>query len=685
MHPGARWLAWLGALVVVVACARPARAQPGFTERCQAALPREQIDELALALGAVEGACRLERIDTATYRTVVAWSAGELRVVVLLGPRGCVLEPSHEGTELAFHAPDELGERCPEALLATRRFVGEPREVVSIPDGAGADGSDGPATPLGDPLLAAGLAWLAALGLGVLETRRLLRAARPPALGSWLAVAAGTFAVGLVARWLVEPAPANWYGAFLPTDGWGERRFGSGAAVLQAAVRTFAPATPEVGFGLFRVVGALAVPLGVVLVRRLGGSLAAGTLAGILLALGPIPVRLSASSSEHVVCATLALAAWVTWLGTASSPSAVPRVLAGVLCWLAALTRIDCVPQLALIPLWTLLGAPGRGGAWLPLGRRLRDAGWLVAGLLGIALHGWLTIVRPSHHPGPELAGIRRTLGVLFEQFWLAAREPPHWLTPTCFTLVVLGSFALFVLRRWRTLAALLASLVLVFVPLGRNLSHDGLAGARYFVLLVPLLAIVSGAAVELVERSVPARHRRRVAVVGLAGIAALEGVTAQPGWRHESTFQAEHRFLARALRAHAPELDGCTLWFVRPRQTTGEADLDCCLWPASSPLALVAPGLALRPMPLDRDPDDGAGCHLYYEGSVCNLDPARIGHSPRALARIDDQCERLRQRAGERQLADEEVTDVTLGPSFRGRPWLRLTARGLGPGHGAQ
>ncbi|MFV8751190.1 hypothetical protein ACNOYE_11660 [Nannocystaceae bacterium ST9] len=669
----ARVLAWLFAALMILALPQRARAAPGFTEQCEAALPKEQVDELVEAMRAVEGGCTLGRVDTTTFRTLIEWRAGERELEILLGPKACVLEPTHVGSDLAFHAPTALASECPEVLAALQGFVGQPHEVAQIsPTHALAWSSEPERTTFADPLIAAGLAWIAATLLALILLWQRRKATRDEDDRGWTRLALAGFGVGLLARFAVEPSLGNWYGAFLPAEGWGELRFGTSAAIVQACVRAILPWTTTTAFGLFRVIGALAVPLTIVLVRRLGSSLAAAALAAIVIGLAPIPVRLSASSSEHLLAATLALAAWVTWLRTASDPSGLVRVLAIVLAWLAVMTRVDCLPQLALIPLWTVLVA--REG-WLPLARRLVDAAWFALCLAAILVHAWLEIVVPSNHPGPELVGIRWTIELLFTQFWIAASEPPHWITPTCLALVVLGVIAAAVLRRWGLLAAAFASVVLIFVPLGRNLSHDGLTGARYFVLLMPLLALLAGTNVALIERRWPAT-RRSLAIAGLLAIAALETFAAQPGWRQQYTFQAEYTFLARALREHAGELEGCTLWYVRPRQTTGEADLDCCLWPSDSPLQLDAPELRFRPMPLDRDPDDAQGCQLYYEGSVCALDPAKIDLSPLAVERIADQCERLREHAGPRELAGESVTETTLSPRFHGRPWLRLTAR---------
>jgi hypothetical protein len=436
------------------------------------------------------------------------------------------------------------------------------------------------------------------------------------------------------------------------------------------------PWTTEVAFGLFRVVGALAVPLTMWLVRRFSGSVGAGAMAGLVVALEPIPVRLSASSSEHVIAASCAVAAWAWWQLGASDARLTPRLLAVLWAWLAVLTRADCLPQLLLLPVFTVVGQPLREGTpWLPIRRRLADAASFVVALAAIGLHAWVSIVVPSNHPRPDPEGIVRTARVILTQFWVIASEPPHWLTWPCLSIAAMGCIALVLLRRPRLLGAVGLACVLIFVPLGRNLSHDGLTGARYFVLLMPVLGLLAAALAELVSVWFPPMQRRTTASAALLGFGALELSAAQSGWRHEYTFQAEYRFLGSALRSYRTALDACTLWFVRPRQPTGELDLDCCLWPAASPLTLLAPRVRFRPIPADHEPADADGCHLYYEGSVCSLEPR--DEAAASVPRLVRQCEVLRARPGE-TLTELQVTDETLNQRFRNRPWVRLRARGL-------
>ncbi|MBL9100464.1 MAG: hypothetical protein JNL82_05890 [Myxococcales bacterium] len=489
---------------------------------------------------------------------------------------------------------------------------------------------------------------------------------------AWWLLAAGLFGLGLGLRLAVAAAPANWYGAFLPPAGWGDLRFGPGAAVLQAAVRAALPWTAELAFAVVRLTGALVVPLTVLLVRRLGGTLPAAALAGLFVALAPVPVRMAASSAEHVLAGCLALAAWVVWLRTADDPSPVPRLLAVTLAALAALTRADCLPQLAAVPLWTTLAprplAAGHAPR-LPPARRRRDAAAFLLALAGLGVYAFVDIVLPSHHPGPDAHALWHTARKFFSQFWTVAVTPPHWLPLPYLALVLLGLAA--ARRHARLLLAILATLVLVFIPLGRSLVPDGLTGARYFVLLFPLLAVTAAAATRLAR---PRRFTPARTAVALALLAVLLAWQSLPAWRHETTFQAEHRLLAAALAD--PRLAGCTLWYVPPRQPVHEPDLDCCLDPARSPLALQAPRIRFEPVPHDHDLDDAAGCHLYYEGAICSLDPALAPRAPQTAARVREQCARLRRHTGDRELLRASVTRDTLAPRSPGPPAIALTLR---------
>ena len=163
---------------------------------------------------------------------------------------------------------------------------------------------------------------------------------------------------------------------------------------------------------------------------------------------------------------------------------------------------------------------------------------------------------------------------------------------------------------------------------------------------------------------------------------AASRGVVASRGqaagarapWRHTYTFQAEYLWLAEQLEGR--DLEGCTLWFARPRQPTGEPDLDCCLAPDRSPLALVAPTLQFRSMPHQREPADEDGCHLYYVGALCSVEPSLAPDVPEGVRRIHEQCDRLRGRGGAAELGRQEVTPDNLNERFTGRPVIELYER---------
>lgn len=667
------------ALAVLLAALTPARAWagPGFTETCERALPKERVDDLIARMqeAATQGPCALFKLDTAMYRTQMEWRRGAERFSVLLGPRGCVLEPTLEGEELATAVPPGMENTCPQAVAAIEEFVGKPSPEQLQPVVRGqAPQTDTDAEGLGRWL--AGLCWLAALGLGLAGAREYWRRVRwDPELWAaeraWVVAAVIMTGVALAVRFSVEASITNWYGGFLPAQGPGEVRFGASGAVLQAAVRAASDWSPGVAFGLVRVIGALAIPLVMVLVRRLGGSLLAATAAGVLLTFAPIAVRMSASSSEHVLAGTLALAAWTVWMGTASDGSRRPRVFALVLLLLAVLGRVDCWPQLVTIALWPVL-VRARSG-WLPLGRRLADAAFFGVVWAAIGIYGYFAIVVPSNHPGPAARSVAYTAKVLFSQLWVATIEPPHWLSPVTFVLLVTGIVAALLARRWGLVVAGLVTHTLIFIPLGRNMTHDGLTGARYFVFMLPLFAVLASALFDLIDARLRARgtNQRRtlsIALVVMLGIAA--GVSARPGWTHRSTFQEEYGFLAEQLATE--DVEECTLWFVRPRQPVSEPDLDCCLAPDRSPLGLVAPSVRFRPFRDAKDvPEDG--CQLFYEGALCSIAPELAPENPDGLALIDERCGQLQRLADGAVLGEAVVTDQNLNERFHGSPRVTL------------
>ncbi|NVB37515.1 hypothetical protein G6O69_06700 [Pseudenhygromyxa sp. WMMC2535] len=688
--------ALLLALVLVLTALAPrlTLAAPGFTESCERALPKEEIDALISTMADAQesGACTLGHLDTAFFQTRMQWTRDADSFEVLLAPEGCLREPSHTGERLAYHAPAQLEARCPEVHAALRTFVGEPHEeIVTLVRAEHLDMRSDHDRPT-RALSLAGLAWFAAMILAGVMARRSWREARAlePAQRRALAedgvAMAALFALALGLRALVPSSLGNWYGPFLPSVGLGELRFGTSAAALQLGLRALLPWTEDLAFAMNRTIGALAVPLVMLVARRLGASRTGVLVAGVLMTFAPIPLRLSASSAEHVLAGSLAVAAWAVWLRTPRDPSLAPRLLAITLVLLAALTRVDCWPQLAAIPLWTALRTAdceheqSSAPSWAPPRRRLVDA--LVFGLCWavIGAYAYFEIVARSQHPGPSLDSVLQAGERMLPQLWQMAVTPPGWLSVVCLSLAGLGALASLLGQRWRLPAAALASLALIFVPLGRTLVHDGLTGARYFVLLLPVLAVLASAAGDHFERRILGRQRwsRAAAAIALAG---AELLVVRPAWRYEYTFQAEYRFLAERL--HDPEiqaLDDCTLWFVRPRQPANERDLDCCLAPDRTPLTLIAPKLRFRPVVHGRELDDvrgdepGDSCQLHYIGSPCSLDPALTPDAPKTLARIQAQCEALRRgAAGQPSRGRQQLPNASFDPRWREGPVVEL------------
>ena len=110
----------------------------------------------------------------------------------------------------------------------------------------------------------------------------------------------------------------------------------------------------------------------------------------------------------------------------------------------------------------------------------------------------------------------------------------------------------------------------------------------------------------------------------------------------------------------------------MQDRQPVTEPDLDCCLAPDRSPLALAAPSLRFRSMrAADQVPEDG--CQLFYEGSLCAIEPALAPENPEGMARIEEKCEQLRALGDGAVLGEALVTEQNLNERFSTPPRVTL------------
>jgi hypothetical protein len=607
---------------------------------------RDVFDRVVAVVRSQAGGCTLDRVD------------GEPRAITigLVGPEGAALpplrvEPAECVASLQIPAgswtitvPAETERACPAVVARTREALAAPAE----PSGpAGPRGTWGP------------LAWivgvdfaLVALGTVALAARALRRADR-----RWTGLIVSLLAIALVVRFAVEPTLLTWYADVLPASGppSSPSRFGPGGAVLQAALRAVLPWRESTPFAANAALGALAVPVFAATLRERAVPLAGAACATLLFALDPLHVRASASPREHVLASTLTLLLLLCWVRAARPRARLELALALLLVPAVVFTRVDAWPQLAAVPLWTLLRdrtEPRAAGA----GRRTTwfAAAWFAAVWLAVGAAAWIAVVRPSHHPGPEPRAQLDALRTFVTQFFVLAWRHPRWVSPVTAALCVVGA-ARMARSRPRLLACVLLTLALAFVPLGRTLEHDALMGAHYFLAALAVFTLPAAYALT-----------RPLAIAAASGLALA---LALPAYRTRYTCQAEYAFLRRALAALP---DGCTVHTLPVRDVAFGRDLDCCVDTARSPLVLAYPRLqfveSADPLRSERAPRAGA-CVAWYDGAACSLSPARAPPSyDGALPIVRSRCDAMR-RISWTTVARARVAAVTPDPLFEEEP----------------
>ena len=638
-------------------------AEPACAEVITPAVGREIFRQLV----ASQGGDRCVLVDVATRVSVVQarWTLdGAALPPLVITPAACAPTGAVASGAYALQIDPRLAARCPATVAAVRRGVS-----AGAPQAA-----DTPGEALVDSrwtflaLAALALALLLALGA---------RAARRPASpddAPWRAAMAATFLLAVALRLWVPPSLANWYAEVLGPSGELPTRFGPGFALFQAALRAVLPWSDTTLFRADALVGALAVPLFVALLRERAVDRTAALAAGALFALAPFHVRVSASASEHALASTLALAALLAWVRGVGRGDRLLVALALVLVPLASLTRADVWLQLAVVPLWALLRdrdeTPARSRAALAYGA-LYALVWAATGAFVYA-----TVVGRSHHPLPERSGIVAAARQLLWQYVPLSFGATRWFSPVGTVFAALGALVMLV-RRPALLACALVTLAVSFVPLGRNFLHDELLSARYFLLSIPVFLLPAGvgfrACLGLVERRLP-RWAPAAAVAAL-GVAAF--VSCRSAYRARYTFEDEYTF----LRRHAAALPaGCVVWQLVLRDQAFERDLDCCLDAPRTPLTAAFPSLRFRSLLGDPAtwPRAGAGgprCEAYYEGAACALTPtaALRAERPRSFALLEQRCAAVRAAGGLRAVASGVASPRASNPAFTAAPRVGL------------
>jgi hypothetical protein len=615
--------------------------------------------------------CVLSDVSTLRTRIEVSWSkpgVGSLPAATV-APSICTPGAEAVRGELVATIPPELREACPAAAEGLRHAVAtRTLPVIALPQpdngvtGRGAWAHDAlPTIAWGAFVLS-----LAALVVIAWPAIRRLRA-RDERAGPLLSL--GLFALALAVRVATPPSPSNWYTeVVLPPSGGlaSSGRFGPGAATWQELLRAILPWRESTFMLAQQIAGATMVPLAMSLFAALAVPLDAAASAGLLLALAPLHVRASSSSSEHVVSSTLTIAIFVLWHRGVRRPSIPALVLCLPLAVAVVVTRVDAWPFLLAVPLLPAV-ADSSEAVDPPQLRRARWLGGLyLAVWLLVGLAAYAAIVVPSHHPGPDLAGVVYTARGLFSQYARVAWEPPHWYAPVA---VLLGVPGLIILarRRLALLARVALCLGVAFVPVGRLLEHDGLLGARYFLATLPFSLLPAGIAFGvLLDAASRVRTRRWIRACAFAGLVAAAAVPALPAYRYRYTFQDEQAWLRGAL-ADVPL--GCTVYSLPVRSPAFEIDLDGSLDVSSSTLRLAYPELSFVTLPVDAtayaDPRDA--CAVYYETSACSMQPTRDVRArlPAALAWYGAACAAMRARVESGPIAWAEVSAASTNDLF--------------------
>jgi hypothetical protein len=452
---------------------------------------------------------------------------------------------------------------------------------------------------------------------------------------------------------LGEPSVANWYSNHLSVVGGildAEDQNGIAGFFLQAAVRSILPWTERTLFGLNLFLHAAAGGVFYVAFRALLIERGVALLALLLWAVLPLSVRIGWSDAQHVQVELLFALLLLAWLRAQDEHNWPERLLAPLLAALLPFVRPE---TLVLAPL-PLLFAPFVGDR--RRSRRVLDA-VVYGGLLAMSAAAVFELfVRRYDMPIPDLATRMRSLFSLpeylqlFRQFVFVNSGMPNWFPGPATALLVIGVVVLAV-RQPARLAAILAAFCIPQLLLDRLFNAEGMVGARYFLPLLALLALVAAYGLATVAegfRRLLARYAKPVSATRAARVAAVLGAltvvpASLPLYQYEYAFQGEHRFLRQALAALPA---GARVLHLPVREDDRiHNDLDCCLDLPKSPLVLTVPLLHFEPIPIRPDrprlPAAVDDRTYYYEGAPCRLaaTPASEGRNPGLSRMLSELC----------------------------------------------
>jgi len=697
-----------GLVAAVQAQPPPPTPPPQVRPDCRIALPENGVQHLFAQLVEIDRdvPCELEGIRTERFWSLIRWTRdGQSIDPAVAADTECMQETTFEGQQFSLFVPASLARKCPDAVERMAALTdGGLGPAVNEGEFDARAWDSGRAPANGDTTLVAVSLLLFAAGL-LLGARVAWRSRRrwPSARRWWLSVAALT-AAAIAVRLVVHPGLANWYSEVLVAGGPLHGRFGPGYVALQLCARTLLPWTDTTPVVINTILGGIAVPIVIALLRERGVRWSTALVAGSFTMLEPLLVRLSAAPGEHVLSSTMILLALLAWSRGVGRRDREALGLGLVCMAIAALTRADTWPVLATVPIFgawrdrdenpAAAGSPMRARLTVPL----YYVAWLAVGALV-----YFAVVVPSRHPMPELAGVEHVLDELLTQHLRVALTPPHWISPVVAVLAIVG-VPWMLLRRRRLLGCVLVFIALSFLPLGRDLMRDELLGGRYFGAVVAMYTVLAAHGAEAIARAggwlfaqaraAPVRERGPgglwTAYVAMTAMIATF-LLAIPAYRQEFTFQAEYDFLRTSL-AELP--DGCTVVMPLLRDSRFQRDLDCCLDVPRSPLVIAYPRLRfhhLLPDQIDLQ-SDTEGCVAFYESAACSLRPTEfaLGDHTVALEVLPDQCARILTEQSLTAVGEDIITPHVPNDLFDHQPihvglWKKTPSPSNRPRSGAQ
>lgn len=527
-------------------------------------------------------------------------------------------------------------------------------------------------------------------------------------------------AAALVVRFLVTASPSNFYTDLYGPIGAaaaGELRRHSSLYAVYQQLDLFVPMTAERIFDVHRVLGALSITLLHLTLVSAGGKRESWSRAGVRLAtlffvVDPLEVRLHASDAIHVLAlfafsvGAFLYARSVSETDEATSGTPVSAwsllVLGSIFCC-AALTGQLRAEQVLFPLAYPVLVGGLRGGfdprRWIARSRE----NIVVVG--GVVISAWISIFQTDALRAFNGSILQGFLGQVASIAALLANDVD---TPNILAGELGLAFVSAIAARRagaRRPAALLAFIgIMLLTRVGSNQAASfagwNITFGRYDIIFHLLLLTLAGDGLARVLHTLrrtfaergegPMTSRARATVAGcsvvLGWVLFADLPHYRPTYQRELSFQREYNFLATEVGRQPRSCDVITVW------STGQDGQEFETLALPHPLLqwsardrhyrIVSPGAPLPRL-------DPRACHLYFEGSICQLALDRPPEGPwrrrvpsiavefpasaDVLRRAQSSCRALRAASTDVLAEDDGPADATYWPYRDGRFRPRL------------